>query len=116
MDLHYTAEQDRFREEVRLFLETQLPEDIRDRSTNLEERIADDTRRWQRILHAHGWGAPSWPKEFGGPGWSPIERYLFDLECTLADAPPQLPFGLKMVAPVLMQFGNAAQQQYFLPP
>ena len=116
MYLKYTAEQSRFREEVRLFLKANLPEDIRDRSLNGEERVAEDIRRWQRILHAHGWGASSWPKEYGGTGWSPIERYLFDLECALAGAPPQLPFGLKMVAPVLMQFGNREQQQYFLPP
>jgi len=115
MYLNYTAEQDRFREEARSFLKTKLPEDIRDRSLNGEERVAEDIKRWQRILHAQGWGAPSWPREFGGTGWSPIERYLFDLECALAGAPPQLPFGLKMVAPVLMRFGNSAQQQYFLP-
>jgi len=116
MYLHYTAEQDRLRKEVRSFLKAKLPEDIRDRSLNGEIRVADDIRRWQRILHAQGWGAPSWPKEFGGTGWSPIERYLFDLECALAGAPPQLPFGLRMVAPVLMRFGNPKQQQYFLPP
>jgi alkylation response protein AidB-like acyl-CoA dehydrogenase len=115
MYLNYTAEQNRFREEVRSFLRAKLPEDIRDRSLNGEERVAEDIRRWQRILHAQGWGASSWPKEFGGTGWSPIERYLFDLECALAGAPPQLPFGLKMVAPVLMRFGNPEQQQYFLP-
>lgn len=116
MNLNYTAEQSGFREQVRSFLKAKLPEDIRDRSLNGEERVAEDILRWQRILHAQGWGAPSWPKEFGGTGWSPIERYLFDLECALAGAPPQLPFGLKMVAPVLMRFGTAAQQQYFLPP
>ncbi len=115
MYLNYTTEQNRFREQVRLFLRANLPEDIRDRSLNGEERVAEDIRRWQRILHAQGWGAASWPKEFGGTGWSPIERYLFDLECALAGAPPQLPFGLKMVAPVLMRFGNPRQQQYFLP-
>src|SRR5690348_4266125 len=104
MYLSYTAEQNRFREEVRLFLKAKLPEDIRDRALDGEARIAEDIRRWQRILHTHGWGAPSWPKEFGGTGWSPIERYLFDLECALAGAPLQLPFGLKMVAPVLMRF------------
>jgi len=115
MYLNYTAEQNRFREEVRAFLETQLPKDIRGRLLGGEERAAEDVRRWQRILYDHGWGAPSWPKEFGGTGWNPIERYLFDLECALAGAPLQLPFGLKMVAPVLMRFGNIAQQQYFLP-
>lgn len=116
MHLHYSAEQKRFRQQVRLFLEQQLPADLRDRSLNGEERVVEDMRRWQRILHQHGWGAPSWPRQFGGTGWSPIERYLFELECSLAGAPPQLPFGLKMVAPVLMRFGSPEQQRYFLPP
>jgi alkylation response protein AidB-like acyl-CoA dehydrogenase len=116
MNLDYTAEQSRFRDHVRSFLEHNLPDDLRERSFNSEQRIAEDMRRWQRILYAQGWGAPSWPTEFGGTGWSPIERYLFDLECALAGAPPQLPFGLKMVAPVLMRFGSHEQQQAFLPP
>ena len=75
----------------------------------------EDVRRWQRILHARGWGATSWPVEFGGTGWTRVEQYLFELECAVAGAPAQLPFGVKMVAPVLMRFGSPAQQQYFLP-
>lgn len=115
MDLTYTPEELAFREQVRAFLHAQLPSDIRDRMLGGGRESADDFRRWQHILHAHGWGAPSWPREWGGTGWSLVQQYLFDLECALAGAPAQLPFGLKMLGPVLMRFGSPAQQQYFLP-
>jgi alkylation response protein AidB-like acyl-CoA dehydrogenase len=62
-----------------------------------------------------GWGGPGWPKEFGGPGWTPTEQYIFEEECAAGGAPRLISFGLKMVAPVLMAFGNPAQQQRFLP-
>src|SRR5690606_1930742 len=71
--------------------------------------------RWQRILHACGWGAPGWPKEFGGLAWDPVRLHIFDEEAAAAGAPRTLPFGLKMVGPVIMAFGSPAQQQYFLP-
>src|SRR5579859_196824 len=117
MNLNYTSAQIRFREELRSFLDTHLPADIRERVLNNSGGLVpEDIRRWQRILYAQGWGAPAWPKEFGGTGWSAIERYLFELECAQAGAPLQLPFGLKMVAPVLMRFGTPGQQQLFLPP
>ena len=60
-------------------------------------------------------GAPAWPAAFGGTGWSKTQQYIFETECSLADAPPQLAFGIKMVAPVIMRFGSPAQQQHFLP-
>ena len=55
------------------------------------------------------------PKQFGGPGWNAIEKHLFEEECALAGAPRVVPFGPVMVAPVIMAFGNAEQQQRFLP-
>ena len=66
-------------------------------------------------LHERGWGGMGWPKEFGGPGWNSVQQYIFDEETALAGAPRLIPFGTKMVAPVIMAFGNAAQQQRFLP-
>jgi alkylation response protein AidB-like acyl-CoA dehydrogenase len=80
-----------------------------------DSRLKQDIPRWQEILHARGWGAPAWPVEFGGTGWSKTQQYLFETECALAYAPVQLPFGLKMVAPVLMRYGSADQHQRFLP-
>jgi alkylation response protein AidB-like acyl-CoA dehydrogenase len=75
----------------------------------------DDMVRWQKILYRRGWGAGMWPKRFGGAGWSVVQQHIFDEEAAAAGAPPQLPFSLRMVAPVLMAYGNAAQQGYFLP-
>ena len=67
------------------------------------------------ILHARGWLGGAWPKAFGGQGWSPVEAHIFEEECGLAHAPRTIPFGLKMLAPVLMKFGTPAQQAEYLP-
>jgi alkylation response protein AidB-like acyl-CoA dehydrogenase len=116
MDLDFNLEEQAFRDEVRQFLAAQLPADIRDRMSRHDaSQIRDDIVRWQKILHAKGWGAPAWPAEFGGTGWSKTQQYLFETECALADAPAQLAFGIKMVAPVIMRYGSAEQQQRFLP-
>ncbi|MGH8026776.1 MAG: acyl-CoA dehydrogenase family protein [Pseudoxanthomonas sp.] len=116
MDLDFNQEEQAFRDEVRRFLAAELPADIRDRMRRDDaSRIRDDIRQWQKILHAKGWGAPAWPKEFGGTGWSKTRQYIFETECALAYAPAQLAFGIKMVAPVLMRYGSAEQQQRFLP-
>ena len=116
MDLNFSADELAFREEVRAFVASHLPEDIRDRVRRGDDaQLADDLRRWQKILHAKGWGAAMWPAEFGGTGWDKTRQYLFDIECIAADAPIQLPFGLKMVAPVIMRYGSQAQKERFLP-
>jgi len=116
MDLDFNPEEQTFRDDVRRFLDTELPADIRDRMRRDDaSRIRDDIVRWQQILHAKGWGAPGWPVEFGGTGWSKTQQYIFENECALADAPAQLAFGIKMVAPVIMRYGSAEQQQRFLP-
>jgi alkylation response protein AidB-like acyl-CoA dehydrogenase len=116
MDLDFNAEENAFRDEVRAFLKAHLPTDISTRiGRGDDSQIAQDIPRWQGILHEHGWGAPAWPKAFGGTGWTTTQQYIFDVECALADAPIQLPFGLKMVAPVMMRYGSQEQQQRFLP-
>jgi hypothetical protein len=116
MKLDYSPEELAFKEEVRQFLKTHLPREIHDRMHRSDRsQIKSDMVQWQKILHGNGWGAPAWPAEFGGTGWTKTQQYIFESECAMADAPAQLPFGLKMVAPVIMQFGNAEQQAHFLP-
>lgn len=116
MNLNFDPQQLAFRDNLRAFLQGNLPDDIRARVRDgNHSRIREDIIRWQKILYRQGWGAPAWPVEFGGPGWSKPQQYIFDIECALADAPEQLAFGLKMVAPVLMRYGNAEQQRRFLP-
>nr|WP_217344127.1 acyl-CoA dehydrogenase family protein [Noviherbaspirillum sp. L7-7A]MBV0878239.1 acyl-CoA dehydrogenase family protein [Noviherbaspirillum sp. L7-7A] len=115
MDLNFTAEETAFREQVRSFMQEKLPADIRKKVLGglIVER--DDYVRWQRILHEQGWGAPAWPQQFGGTGWNATQQYIFEEESAAAGAPRAVPFGLKMVAPVIMAFGSPAQQQRFLP-
>jgi alkylation response protein AidB-like acyl-CoA dehydrogenase len=115
MDLNFTADETAFRGEVRTFLRENLPASISSKVHNGLAVPAAELKGWQRILHRKGWGAPSWPKQFGGTGWGPVEQHIFDEEAALAGAPRAVPFGLKLVAPVIMAFGTPAQQQRFLP-
>ena len=115
MDLNFTAEELAFRDEVRTFLRDELPRDISERIRSGLPIRAEDYTRWQRILFKKGWGAPSWPKQFGGTAWGPVQLHIYDEEAAAAGAPRTIPFGLKMVAPVIMAFGNPIQQQKFLP-
>jgi len=113
----YLSPQNRaFRDEVRAFIRTHLPADLALRQRSREQLSKEDITRWHQILHAHGWGAPSWPVEYGGTGWNPLQCYIFEDECAMADAPPLSPFGLSMVGPVIYTFGSAAQKARFLPP
>ncbi|HEV7613437.1 MAG TPA: acyl-CoA dehydrogenase family protein [Steroidobacteraceae bacterium] len=115
MRLEFTDEEQAFREEVRRFLREQLSSDISDKVLNGYELGREDHVVWQRRLHERGWGGVGWPVEFGGPGWNSVQQYIFEEESALAGAPRLIPFGTKMVGPVIMAFGSPAQQQRFLP-
>ena len=115
MDLSYTPAQRAFREEVRAFMKAQLPHDLRDKVLAHQRLAKDDYVRWHRILHAHGWGAPSWPKAFGGTGWDALERLIFEVESIGAGAPRLMPTGLTMIGPVLMKYASPQMQARFLP-
>jgi alkylation response protein AidB-like acyl-CoA dehydrogenase len=115
MDLKFSPDEEKFRGEVRAFFDAEVPKDIRSK-LELGRRISkDDMVRWQKILHRKGWGAPGWPKQFGGTGWNIVQQHIFEEERAASNAPPQNPFAQKMLAPVIQAFGNAAQQEYFLP-
>src|SRR6202790_3058529 len=115
MRLEFTDEEQAFREQVRRFLREQLSPDISDKVLNGYELGREDHLLWQRRLHKRGWGGMGWPVEFGGTGWNSVQQYIFEEESALAGGPRLIPFGTKMVAPVIMAFGSAAQQQRFLP-
>ena len=115
MYLTWTEEEAAFRQEVREFTEKNLPSDIREKQMHHQRLAKDDYIRWHRILAAHGWGAPTWPKEYGGTGWSAVQRLIFEIETFKAGAPRLLSFGLSMIGPVLMKYGNDAQKSYYLP-
>ncbi|MEO8837826.1 MAG: acyl-CoA dehydrogenase family protein [Herbaspirillum sp.] len=115
MNLNFTEAEDAFRDTVCTFLMQALPADISRKVRNGLILERDDYVRWQRILHAQGWGGTAWPVEFGGTGWNAVQQYIFEEESAAAGAPRAIPFGLKMVAPVIMEFGSPAQQQRYLP-
>ena len=115
MDLNYSDEECAFRDEVRAWLDANLPADLKTKVAAFEEIAKEDTQRWHRILSDKGWVAPAWPVEWGGTGWNVVQRYIFEEECGYAGA-PQLPaLSLMMCAPVLIRFGTQAQKQRFLP-
>jgi alkylation response protein AidB-like acyl-CoA dehydrogenase len=115
MDLTYTPEEQAFREEVRSFVRARLPPQLAAKVHAGQRLHKEDFLTWHRIMHAQGWAGVKWPKQFGGTGWTSTQQYIFDEEAADAGAPPLMPFGLKMVGPVIMAFGNPTQQQYFLP-
>ena len=115
MDLDYSADELAFRDTVREWLRGHLPADLRAKVARYRPLARDDLARWHRILAAKGWIAPAWPTEWGGTGWTVVQRYIFEEECGYAGAPPLSPFGLMMCGPVLLRFGTDAQKQRFLP-
>ncbi len=115
MDLAFTPEQQAFREEVRKWIGRAMPAEMKRKAEAGATFHQDETLQWHRILYEKGWIAPHWPAEYGGTGWDVGRRFLFQEEIVRADAPELSPFGLSMVGPLLMQFGNAEQKQRFLP-
>jgi alkylation response protein AidB-like acyl-CoA dehydrogenase len=115
MQLEFTEEEQAFREQVRAFVRERLPASIRAKVMNGHDLSRDDHILWQRRLYERGWGAMGWPTRFGGTGWNAVQQYIFEEESALAGGPRLIPFGTKMVGPVIMAFGNAAQQRRFLP-
>jgi alkylation response protein AidB-like acyl-CoA dehydrogenase len=115
MDLNYSPEETAFRDTVRAWLAAHLPAELRAKVVAYEHLSREDLLRWHRILADQGWIAPAWPQEWGGTAWTPVQRYIFEEECGYAGAPPLIPFGLAMCAPVLLRFGTEAQKRRFLP-
>ena len=115
MDLRFTKEENAFRDEVREFMRTALPEPTRRKMVEGHHLSKEDFIDWQRILNKKGWAVPNWPVEWGGTGWTPVQQYIFLEEMQQAPAPPPLPFGVQMLGPVLIAFGSEAQKKRFLP-
>jgi alkylation response protein AidB-like acyl-CoA dehydrogenase len=115
MDLRFTPEELAFRDEVRAFIRDNLPDDIALRMRQGHSARKEDIIVWQRILNKRGWAAYTWPKEWGGPGWSAVQRMIFLEEIQACPAPEVQPFNVTMLGPVLIQFGTPEQKQRFLP-
>jgi alkylation response protein AidB-like acyl-CoA dehydrogenase len=114
MNLDFTAEEIAFRDEVRRFIADNYPAHLREKFSR-DDRDRDDFLAWHKILGKKGWAAPAWPVEYGGPGWTPTQRYIWSEENARAETIPPLPFGINMVGPVIYTFGTPAQKERFLP-
>ena len=115
MEHYLSAEELAFRDEVRAFIKANLPPELAQKARRQSHIAKADVVAWHKILHRRGWSAPSWPREHGGPGWTPVQRFIFEDECAAADAPPLSPFGVSMVGPVLYTYGTEAQKARYLP-
>lgn len=117
MNLELTPDLAAFRDEVRAFLNAQLTPELRlgQRLTSSMYPEPEISGPWQQALQRHGWLVPLWPKEWGGTGWSPVQRFIFETECALAGAPLVHPMGVRLVGPVILKFGTEAQKQQHLP-
>ncbi len=116
MNLFDTPALRAFREDVRAFLAQRLTPALRQATRDGIHLERELVSQWQAILNERGWGAPHWPASMGGPGWTELQRYIFEEECAFADAPPGDVIGLFLAGPMLIAAGSPAQQQRYLPP
>ena len=115
MDLNFTPQEEAFRAEVRAFLADKLPKRLSDKVAEGKHLSKADMEEWHAILNERGWLANHWPEQYGGPGWSAVEKFIFENESAIAHAPRIVPFGVNMLGPVLIKYGNEAQKAYWLP-
>ncbi|MGF6263070.1 alkylation response protein AidB-like acyl-CoA dehydrogenase [Paraburkholderia youngii] len=115
MDLNFTPEEEAFRASVLAFLRDKLPQRLAGKVHAGRRLTRDDMAEWHAILNAQGWLANHWPKEYGGPGWNAVQKFIFENECALAGAPRVVPFGVNMLGPVLIRYGSDAQKRHWLP-
>ncbi len=118
MDLNFAPEDLQFQGEVRAWIEANFDDDLRAGMAQTKNGYLskERTRRWQKALASKGWLAVDWPVEYGGPGFTATQRYLWGMEMAAAGTPTVVPFGVRMVAPVIMAFGTDEQKAQHLPP
>jgi len=106
MNLDFSPETETFRQTVRTFFETDFPKDILEKNRAGHALTTAEVRKSEMALGAKGWLASAWPEEYGGPGWSVEEQYVFDEELERAGVPTVTPMGVVYVGPVLYTFGS----------
>ncbi|MFM8356197.1 MAG: acyl-CoA dehydrogenase family protein [Gammaproteobacteria bacterium] len=117
LNLSFSAEDEQFRAEVRAFLEAELDADLVAAARRASGMFVDRSiaQAWQEKLNRRGWGAVAWPVEYGGPGWSPAQLFIYREECARAGAPSVLNQGTNLLAPALFAYGSEAQKAEYLP-
>jgi hypothetical protein len=118
MDLSFTREDLDFQQEVRDWIAEAYTPELRAKMAMSKNGYLDKEGQveWQKKLYEKGWVAPNWPEKHGGPGLSPSQRYILNMELSAAGTPTVSPMGISMVAPVLMAFGSEEQKEKYLPP
>lgn len=116
MDLNLTAEERQFRDDLRAWLEVNVPKDWGEWREKPIEASFPYLRAWQRKLHEGGWAAVSWPKEYGGRGARLMQQAIFWEEMTRAEAPPMAnALGLGLIGPTIIAYGTEEQKKRFIP-
>jgi alkylation response protein AidB-like acyl-CoA dehydrogenase len=115
MRLELSPEDAAFREEMRQFFTTEVPQEIRDAVAARRELSKEQIVQSQRILNAAGLAVPNWPVEWGGRDWTPLQRHIWHEEMQRACVPIPLAFNASMVGPVIAAFGSQEQKERFLP-
>ena len=104
-----------FRDEIETFVRKNCPSDIQKLVAENRKLSREPWSRWQKILHAHGWGAPNWPKDVGGTGWNPKQQAIYGEVLAQNNCPAQYHHGLRHIGPVLIEFGSPEQKSRYLP-
>jgi alkylation response protein AidB-like acyl-CoA dehydrogenase len=115
MDFSFTAQELAFRDEVRSFIAANLTDDVARRFKRGWRWTRPETEMWTRKLHAVGWSAPNWPVAYGGTGWTPIQKHIFEMETWGAGAPPTHNQNFDLVGPIVYSFGSEEQKARVLP-
>jgi alkylation response protein AidB-like acyl-CoA dehydrogenase len=116
MKISLSPDEAAFRDELRQFYRTEIPEDIRERVKYGRELSRDDIVTAHKILNDHGLAVPNWPVEWGGKDWTSMQRHIWQDEMQLASVPEPLTFNAQMVGPVIAHFGSQEIKERFLPP
>lgn len=115
MELRFTEEERAFRQEVREWIDANLPAETRERMASGRTPTKEMQVDWQKRLNAKGWAVPHWPVEWGGQPWSAIKRFILSEEIQSTPAPSPLGFNANMLGPVMIAFGTEEQKKHFLP-
>jgi hypothetical protein len=115
MDLSYTPEERAFRDNVRGWLAERLSKRLSAKVRKAQRLTKADYDEWHTLLQTRGWMAWHWPVEYGGTGWTPVQKHIFEEEMVAAGAPRIIPFGVNMLGPVIIKYGTEVQKAYYLP-
>ena len=115
MDMSLGGTVEALRSEFRAFFAESLPVDYAARTLAGGKLTKQEHNHWHSLLRERGWNVPLWPKEYGGPGWGPMERFLWEEESGIAGAPRLNHVSQDLLGPVIIEFGSEAQKRELLP-